>query len=33
MPAVAESRLTELADGRIAYSLKKRWKDGTTAVA
>ncbi|MSR40136.1 MAG: hypothetical protein EXS02_15035 [Planctomycetes bacterium] len=31
-PAVAESRLTELADGRIAYSLKKRWKDGTTAV-
>ena len=31
-PAVAESRLVELADGRIAYTLKKRWKDGTTAV-
>ena len=31
-PAVAESRLAELADGRIAYSLKKRWRDGTTAV-
>jgi hypothetical protein len=31
-PAVAESRLGELPDGRIAYSLKKRWKDGTTAV-
>ena len=31
-PAVAESRLTELPDGRIAYSLKKRWKDGTTHV-
>jgi hypothetical protein len=31
-PAVAESRLVELADGRIGYSLKKRWRDGTTAV-
>jgi len=31
-PAVAESRLVELADGRIGYSLKKRWQDGTTAV-
>ena len=31
-PAVAESRLTELPDGRIAYSLKKRWKDGTAHV-
>lgn len=31
-PAVAESRLLELADGRIAYTLKKRWKDGATAV-
>ena len=31
-PAVAESRLTELPDGRIGYSLKKRWKDGTTHV-
>jgi hypothetical protein len=31
-PAVAESRLVELADGRIGYALKKRWRDGTTAV-
>jgi len=31
-PAVAESRLLELSDGRIGYSLKKRWRDGTTAV-
>jgi len=31
-PAVAESRLVELSDGRIGYSLKKRWRDGTTAV-
>ena len=31
-PAVAESRLSLLPDGRVAYSLKKRWKDGTTAV-
>jgi hypothetical protein len=29
---VAESRLVELADGRIGYALKKRWRDGTTAV-
>jgi hypothetical protein len=28
--AIAENRLTELPDGRLAYSLKKRWKDGTT---
>jgi hypothetical protein len=26
------SRLVELADGRIGYALKKRWRDGTTAV-
>jgi hypothetical protein len=31
-PAIAESRLSLLPDGRVAYSLKKRWKDGTTAV-
>jgi hypothetical protein len=31
-PAIAESRLRELPDGRVAYSLKKRWRDGTTAV-
>jgi hypothetical protein len=31
-PAVAESRLVELGDGRIGYALKKRWRDGTTAV-
>ena len=31
-PAVAESRLVELADGRIGYVLKKGWRDGTTAV-
>ncbi len=31
-PAVAESRLVELADGRIGYVLKKRWRDGTTHV-
>lgn len=31
-PAVAASRLVELADGRIGYALKNRWRDGTTAV-
>jgi len=31
-PAIAESRLSLLADGRVAYSLKKRWKDGTIHV-
>jgi hypothetical protein len=31
-PAVAESRLVEQADGRIGCALKKRWRDGTTAV-
>ena len=29
---MAESRLVELADGRIGYVLKKRWRDGTTHV-
>ena len=32
-PAIAESRLSLLPDGRVAYRLKKRWKDGTTSVA
>ena len=31
-PAVAESRLSLLPDGRVAYSLKRRWKDGTSSV-
>lgn len=31
-PAIAESRLALLPDGRVAYSLKKRWKDGSTTV-
>ncbi|MBL8752030.1 MAG: transposase [Planctomycetes bacterium] len=31
-PAVAESLLVELADGRIGYLMKKRWRDGTTHV-
>jgi len=31
-PAIAESRLRVLPDGRVAYSLKKTWKDGTTHV-
>ena len=30
--AIAENRLSELPDGRVAYSLKRRWKDGTTHV-
>ena len=31
-PAIAESRLSLLPDGRVSYELKKRWKDGTTHV-
>ena len=31
-PALAESRLSLLPDGRVAYSLKRRWKDGTSSV-
>jgi hypothetical protein len=31
-PAVSESRLAELPDGRIGYALKRRFADGTTAV-
>ena len=29
---MSESRLAELADGRIGYARKRRWRDGTTAV-
>ncbi len=31
-PAVATDRLSELADGRLHYRLKRPWRDGTTAV-
>jgi hypothetical protein len=31
-PAIAESRLSLLPDGRVSYALKKRWKDGSTHV-
>jgi hypothetical protein len=31
-PAIAESRLTLLPDGRVGYALKRRWQDGTVAV-
>ena len=31
-PAVSESRLAELPDGRIGYALRRRFADGTTAV-
>ncbi|HEX5054815.1 MAG TPA: transposase [Planctomycetota bacterium] len=31
-PAIAESRLSLLPDGRVSYQPKKRWKDGTTNV-
>ena len=31
-PAVGESRLSLLPDGRVAYALKKRWQDGTSTV-
>jgi len=31
-PAIAESRLSRLPDGRVAYELKRRWKNGTTHV-
>ena len=32
-PPVATERLTEMADGRLLYELRHRWKDGTTHVA
>ena len=31
-PAIAAERLVELADGRVGYVLKRRWRDGTAAV-
>ncbi|MGK0433458.1 MAG: hypothetical protein ACJA0V_002606, partial [Planctomycetota bacterium] len=31
-PAIAESRLSLLPNGRVAYSLKKTWRDGSTHV-
>src|SRR5690606_26791362 len=31
-PAIAESRLSLRPDGRVAYSLKKTWRDGSTHV-
>jgi len=31
-PAIAAERLVGLADGRLLYRLKKRWRDGTTHV-
>jgi len=31
-PAVSESRLAELPDGRIGYALKRRCAEGTPAV-
>ena len=31
-PPVATERLSRLPDGRLLYRLKRRWRDGTTAV-
>jgi hypothetical protein len=31
-PPIATERLSELADGRIAYELKRKWSDGTSFV-
>lgn len=31
-PVIAESRLSLLSDGRVAYALKRRWRDGSTHV-
>lgn len=31
-PAIAESRLSLLPDGRVCYALKRRWEDGSTHV-
>jgi hypothetical protein len=30
--AIAESRLSQLPDGRVCYALKRTWKDGTTHI-
>jgi len=32
-PPVASERLSRLADGRVVYKLRHRWRDGTTHVA
>jgi hypothetical protein len=31
-PPIASERLSRLADGRVLYRLKRRWRDGTTHV-
>jgi hypothetical protein len=31
-PPIAQERLERLADGRIRYTMKKAWRDGTKAV-
>jgi hypothetical protein len=31
-PPIANERLSRLADGRVLYRLKRRWRDGTTHV-
>ena len=31
-PPLALDRLEEMADGRLAYRLKTRWRDGTTHI-
>ena len=30
---LATKRLSQLADGRLAYALKRPWRDGTVAIA
>jgi hypothetical protein len=32
-PAIATERLDRLSDGRLSYTLKRAWRDGTTHVA
>lgn len=32
-PAVATERLSIALDGRVVYKFKRRWKDGTSAIA
>ena len=31
-PPIAEERLSLLPDGRVAYKLKRRWRDGSTSI-
>jgi hypothetical protein len=31
-PPIAQERLTRLSDGRVKYTMKKAWRDGTRAV-